>query len=97
MIIIVNKCHVFGIMKKKITSTQTKPPKPYFNNEVISPSRYEERIKYLGRYFNFSINNQKHKEELLETTTTSLNNIDKLPLHPNNKLSLCSKYFLSKL
>ena len=43
------------------------------------------------------MNNHKHKEELLQTTTTNLNNISKLPLHPNNKLNLYSKYLLSKL
>ena len=43
------------------------------------------------------MNSQKHKEELSETTTTTLNNIDTLPLFPNNKLNLYSKYLLSKL
>ena len=52
---------------------------------------------YLGRYFNCSMNSQKHKEELSETTTTTLNYIDTLPLFPNNKLNLYSKYLLSKL
>ena len=42
------------------------------------------------------MNNQKHKAELLETTTTTLNNTTKLPLYPNNKLNLYSNYFLSK-
>ena len=96
MIIRVDKCHTTGIMKKYTTWTQSKP-KLYVNNEVIPPLKVDESFKYLGRYFNFSMNNQKHKEELLETTTTTLNNISKLPLHPNNKLNLYSKYFLSKL
>ena len=43
------------------------------------------------------MNSQKHKEELSETTTTTLNYIDTLPLFPNNKLNLYSKYLLSKL
>ena len=85
MIIRVDKCHTKGIMKKYTTWTQSKP-KLYVNNEVIPPLKVDESFKYLGRYFNFSMNNQKHKEELLETTTTTLNNISKL-----------SKYFLSKL
>ena len=96
MIIRVDKCHTFDIMKKNTTWTQTKP-KLYVINEVIPPLKVDESFKYLGRYFNFSMNNQKHKEELLETTTTTLNNIIKLPLHPNNKLNLYSKRFLSKL
>ena len=80
MIITLDKCHTFGIMKTNTTSTQTKP-KLYVNNEIIPPLQDDEN---LGRYFNFSMNSQKHKAELLETTTTTLNNINKLPLHPNN-------------
>ena len=91
-----DKCHAFGIMKKSAISTQTKP-KLCVNNEVIPPLKDDESFKYLGRYFNFSINNQKYKEELLETTTTTLSNINKLPVHSKNKLNLYSKYLLSKL
>ena len=83
MIITLDKCHTFGIMKTNTTSTQTKP-KLYVNNEIIPSLQDDENFKYLGRYFNFSMNSQKHKAELLETTTTTLNNINKLPLHPNN-------------
>ena len=96
LIIRIDKCYTFGIMKKNTTSTQTKP-KLHVNNKLIPPLKDDESFKYLGRDFNFSIDNQKHKAELLETTTTVLNNINKVPLHPNNKLNLCSKYLLSKL
>ena len=44
----------------------------------------DESFKHLGRYFNFSMNNQKHKEELSETTTATL--------HSNNKMNLYGKY-----
>ena len=94
MIIRLDKCHKFGIMKKNATSTQTKP-KVYVNKEVIPLLKNDEN--YLQKYLNFSLNNQKHKKELLESTTTNLNNIDKLPLHSNSKLTLYSKYLLSKL
>ena len=94
-IIRIDKCYTFGIIKENTTLTQTKL-KLYVNNEVISPLKENESFKYLGRYFNFSMNNQKHKEQL-EITTTMLNNINKLPLHPNNKLNLYSKYLLRKL
>ena len=83
-------------MKKNTTLTQTKP-KLYVNNELIPPLKDDESLKYLGRYFNFSMDNQRHKAELLETTTTTLNNVNKLPLNPNSKLNLYSKYLLSKL
>ena len=96
MIIRVDKCHTFGIRKKNTDLPQTKA-RLYVDNEIISPLQDNESFKYLGRYFNFSMDNQKHKAELLETTTTILNNINKLPLHPNNKLDLYRKYLLIKL
>ena len=52
-------------MKKNTILTQTKP-KLYVNNEIIPPLQDDETFKYLGRYFNFSMNNQKHQAELLE-------------------------------
>ena len=73
MIIRVDKHHTFGIMKKNTTSTQTKP-KLYVNNKATPTLKDNESFKHLGRHFNFRMNNQKHKEELLETTTTTLNN-----------------------
>ena len=96
MISRVDECHTFGIMKRNTTSTQNKP-KLHVKNEIIPPLKDGESFKYLGRYFNFSMNNPKHKTELLETTTTTFNNVNKLLLHPNNKLNLYSKYLLSKL
>ena len=71
-------------MKKNTSSTQTQT-NLFVNNEAIPPLKDDENFKYLGRYFNFSMNNQKYKEELLETTTTTLININKLLLHPNKK------------
>ena len=38
-----------------------------------------------------------HKSELLDTFTGMLNEIDKLPLHPENKILLYSRYALSKI
>ena len=65
MIIWVDKCHTYGVMKKNTTSTQTKP-KFYVNNELVLMLKDDESFKYLGRYFDFSMGNQKHKTELLE-------------------------------
>ena len=72
------------------TSTQTKP-KPCVNGEITPPLQDDESFTYLGRYFNFSLNNQKYKAELLDTRTASLNNINKLPFYPNSKLNLYNK------
>ena len=96
MIIRVDKCHAFGIMQKNATSTQTNPKLNVYN-EVMPPLKDDGNFKYLRRCFNFNIHNQKHKKYLLENTNTTLNNIEKLPLHSNNKLNLYSKYLLSNL
>ena len=96
MIIRVDKCDTFGIMQKNTTSTQTNPKLNVYN-EVMPPLKDDGNFKYLRRCFNFNIHNQKHKKYLLENTNTTLNNIDKLPLHSNNKLNLYSKYLLSNL
>ena len=45
---------------------------------------------YLGRYFD-------HKSEVYEEFTDILNKIDDQPLHPKNKILLCSRYVLSKI
>ena len=52
-------------MKKNTTSTLTKP-KLYVNNKLVLMLKDDESFKYLGRYFNFSMGNQKHKTVLLE-------------------------------
>ena len=49
--------------EKNTTSTQTKP-KLYVNIEAIPPLKDDESFKYLGRYFNFSMNYQKQRRTL---------------------------------
>ena len=43
------------------------------------------------------MDNEEHKKKLLETTNLLLEAISKLPLHPKNKILLCSTYFMSKV
>ena len=54
-------------------------------------------FKYLGRYFNYDMDNLEHKRELLQRTTEILNIIDCLPLHPRKNLMLYLHYLLSKI
>ena len=46
LIIRIDKCYTFGIMKKNTTSTQTKP-KLYVNIEIIPPLQDDESFEYL--------------------------------------------------
>ena len=88
MIIHVDKCHSFGIRKVSSIAKQIQP-KRYLNNEYIKPVKTGESFLYLGRYFDFEMSSNDHK--------TFLTSIDKLPLHPKNKLLIYQRYILSKL
>ena len=84
----VDKCHSFS---KQVL------PKLYIKNELIRPIKIEEEFKYLGRYFNFSMDNKTHKELVVDQTKDIFAKIDALPLQPKNKIMLYSRYPLSKV
>ena len=65
----------------------------FINNGVI----VNGVIVYLGRYFDFNMTNNDHKEILISKTNELLDTIDKLPLHPKNKIMLYQRYVLSKI
>ena len=96
MIIRVDKCHTFGMAKKETLSVKTYP-KLFVNNEQIPTLKNNESFHYLGRYFNFEIDNEEHKKELFDITNKILNKVDTLPLHPNHKLDIYFKYYMSKI
>ena len=56
-----------------------------------------ESFKYLGRYFNFEMDNKVHKEKLQSSLVDMLTNNDSLSLLPKNKLLLYQRYLLLKL
>ena len=96
MIIKVEKCHSFGMKKCKTKCEQIKP-KLYLNNKLIKPVKIGESFVYLGRYFDFNMTNNDHKEILIYKTNELLDTIDKLPLHRKNKIMLYQRYVLSKI
>ena len=89
----VDKCHSFGIRKKGSIAAQYKP-KLYIANKLVSPTGIDEHFTYLGRHFDFKMSDLKHKENLISTVTEQLSTIDRLPLHPRNKLLLYQRYTL---
>ena len=95
MIIRVDKCSTFGIKKASTSSTQFLP-KLILNNAVIPLIDIEKSFRYLGRYFNFSMNNTQHMSDLLDTTDSLMSKINDLPCHPKNKLLLYHRFLLSK-
>ena len=42
----------------------------------------------LERYYDFGMSNEVHKKELISTVNETISQIDRLPLHPMNKLRL---------
>ena len=86
------------IFYKKIGSSSKQVlPKLYIKNELIPPIKTEKEFKYLGRYFNFSMDNKTHKELIIDQAKDIFAKIDALPRHPKNKIMLYSRYLLSKV
>ena len=96
MIIRVDKCLTFGI-KKAATSSIQYFPKLILNSSLVPTVGKNMPFKYLGRYFNFHMDNSDHMSILLDTIKDLMLKIDCLPCHPKNKLLLYHRYVLSKL
>ena len=63
MIIRVDKCTTFGIKKFSTCSMQFQP-KLLINNELVPPVQKGASFRYLGRHFNFDMNNDEHMSSL---------------------------------
>ncbi|CAB4005262.1 Hypothetical predicted protein [Paramuricea clavata] len=96
MIIRVDKCSSFGIKKRSSKSIQYQP-KLFVNNQLIPRIELGESFRYLGRCFDFNMSDERHKSELCDLFNDIISKIDKLPLHPRNKILLYSRYLLSKI
>ena len=64
MLVRVDKCHSFGILKKGSIAAQYKP-KLYIDNKLVSPTGIDEHFTYLGCHFDFKMSDLKHKENLI--------------------------------
>jgi len=95
MVIRVDKCSTFGIKKAVSRSVQYLPK--LLINVLIPTIKIGETFVYLGRYFDFNMSNKEHKCKILSLTDEILSEIDLMPLHPKNKLSLYSRYVLPKI
>ena len=96
MIIRVDKCKSFGIAKSGSTSKQFMP-KLFVNNELIPTLEIGKSFKYLGRYYNYDMDDEEHKKNILETACELLHEVDSLPLHSKNEILLYKSCILSKL
>ena len=96
MIIRVDKCVTFGIKKFSSRSLQFQP-KLFINTELLPVVKNGESFKYLGRFFNFQMDNDQHKIHLESSLLDMFKLIDSLRILPKNRLLLYQRYVLSKL
>ena len=96
VIIRVGKCKTFGMAK---IGSQCKQylPKLFLNNELVPQVKLEESFTYLGRHFNYVMDDAERKSHVQERTNEILQDIDKLPLHPRQKIELYKPYLLSQI
>ena len=87
----VDKCHSFGIKKVDSIAKQIQP-KLYLNNEYIKPVKTGETFPYLGRYFDFEMSSNDQKTFLTSELNKLVEVVDKLQLHPKNKLLIYQRY-----
>jgi hypothetical protein len=92
----VDKGSSFGIRKRSSKSIQYQP-KLFVNNQLIPRIELGESFRYLGRCFDFNMSDERHKSELCDLFNDIVSKIDKLPLHPRNKILLYSRYLLSRI
>jgi len=96
MTIRVDKCTTFGI-KKYMTSSSQYLPKVFVNNERVPSTKMGGSFTYLGKHFNYSMNDELHKSNIIETITSLMKLIDHLQLDSKNKLMIYQKFVLSKI
>ena len=96
MSIRVDKFSTFEI-KKISTAFVQYLPELILSHDVIPTVEIGKSFKYLGRYFNFPMENHNHLSEVLDLVTTLMAQIDGIPCHPKNKLLIHHRFILFKI
>ena len=96
MIIRVDTCSTFGIRKPSISSIQYLP-KLFLNQVTVPTVEIGKSFKFLGRFFNFPMDNIDQLSEVLQLITDLMRKLDEIPCHPTNKLLLYHRFVFSKL
>ena len=65
--------------------------------EMIPQVQIGKSFTYLGRHFNYAMDDQSHKDEITEKFGDLMKSINEMPLHPRNKVKLYMPYVLAKL
>ena len=64
---------------------------------LVKALKADESFLYLGRYFDFNMSDQEHKNELTTKLKEYMEKIDGLDIHPRNKILIYQKYVLGKI
>ena len=96
MIIRVDKCKTFGYQKEGATTVQFLP-KLLTTNSVIPPVKINEQLTYLGRHFNFQMDDEEHKSTLWEDAAKYSLMLAIYPCTEKHKIELYSKYLWPKI
>ena len=64
---------------------------------MVPPAEINESFVYLGKSFNFHMSIEEIKSDLLIDVNKYLDKINRLPLHPKNKIKIVTTYVMSKL
>ena len=89
---------MYVIRNKKYSNSSAQfCPKLLINQNRVPAVEIGKSLKYLGRFFTFTMDYCEHKSILLNTLSDMLNTIDVIPCHTKNKLLLSHRYILSKL
>ena len=64
---------------------------------MIPPVKINEIFVYFGKEYSFDMKPDKIKETLLKDLNQYMEVIDRLPLHPKNKIMIVSRYVYMKL
>ena len=83
----VDKCVAFR-MKKFSTRSMEFQRKLFINKEIVLSVKSWESFRYLGRYFNFEIDDKEHTVQIQSCLFNMLQRIDSLTIIPSNKLLL---------
>ena len=96
LIVHIDKCKTFGIRKSKTSSVQYKPYLK-ISNTMIPQICINERFTYLGKQFSFNMKTEFVEFDLVKELSGYLEKLDLLPLHPDNKCNIVTKFIFSKL
>ena len=96
MIIRVDKCVPFGIKNFSSRSLQFQPTL-FIDTDLLPVFNSGKSFKYLGRYFNFEMENENDEVHLKSSLLDMMNLIDSLRILPKNRLLLYQRYVLSRL